>query len=145
MQSLTVRWWQVLSLTYLSASRRYLRESNSSRTLTFSYKEWLSSPGLVVSIDLTSLSGIGKGSSVNESLYYIPLLLPLCFVGLVPFFVSVFVAKLRSKGALGKSPTGLDRPTAEMPLLGSALRGSSLLTSFSEALVKALVCGLRWV
>lgn len=27
----------------------------------------------------------------------------------------------------------LDRPTAEMSLLGSALRGSSLLTSFSEA------------
>lgn len=26
----------------------------------FSYKEWVSSPGLVVSIDLTSLSGIGK-------------------------------------------------------------------------------------
>lgn len=52
---------------------------------------------------------------------------------LVPFFVSVFVAELRSKGAFGKSPTGLDRPTAEMPLLGSALRGSSLLTSFSEA------------
>lgn len=52
---------------------------------------------------------------------------------LVPFFVSVLVAELRSKGALGKSPTGLDRPTAEMPLLGSALRGSSLLKSFSEA------------
>lgn len=52
---------------------------------------------------------------------------------LVPFFVSVFVAELRSKGALGKSPTGLDRPTAEKPLLGSALRGSSLLKSFSEA------------
>lgn len=42
----------------------------------FSYKEWVSNPGLVVSIDLTSLSGIGKGSSVNESLDFIPLLLP---------------------------------------------------------------------
>lgn len=50
---------------------------------------------------------------------------------LVPFFVSVLVAELRSKGALGKSPTGLDRPTVEMPLLGSALRESSLLKSFS--------------
>lgn len=50
---------------------------------------------------------------------------------LVPFFVSVLVAELRSKGALGKSPTGLDRPTVEMPLLGSVLRESSLLKSFS--------------
>lgn len=32
-----------------------------------------------------------------------------------------------------------------MPLLGSAPRESSLLKSFSEALVKAFVCGLRWV
>lgn len=85
----------------------------------FSYKEWVSSPGLLISIDLTSLSGIGKGSSVNESIYYIPLLFPLFLnrIGLV--LVSVFVAELRSKGALGKSPTGFDRPTAEMPLLES--------------------------
>ena len=76
---------------------------------------------------------------MNESLYFIPLLLPqsgpLLCIGVC------CVAEVD----LGKSPTGLDRPTAEMPLLGSALRGSSLLKSFYEALVKAFVCGLRWV
>ncbi len=77
---------------------------------------------------------------MNESLYYIPLLLPLCFVGLVPFFVSVFVAKLRSKGALGKSPTGLDRPTAEKPLLGSS-GVKSFEKLFYRILVKAFACG----
>ncbi|CAK9184305.1 unnamed protein product [Ilex paraguariensis] len=63
--------------------------------------------------------------------------------------IRVFVAELRSKRVLGKSPIGLDRPTIEMPLLGSALRGSSLLKCFFEAtflsLVKAFVCGLQWV
>lgn len=59
-------------------------------------------------IDLTSLSGIGKGSSVNESLYFIPLFLPQSG----PFLWIGACCGAEVKRSFGKVPTGLDRPTA---------------------------------
>ena len=97
----------------------------------FSYKEWVSSPGLVISIDLTSLSSIGKGSSVNESIYYIPLLFPqsgpLLCIGLC------FGAEVER--SFGKVPNWSWPTNCRNALawVSSSLRGSSLLTSFSEA------------